>query len=130
MRGRSRMVNVVLLLFRVFAIFSEAARWLCGAAALQLYSEVLKPGMSRKEVEDYLNAKGIAHVAMCCVEERSADADLVKIGTEKHPWYFSEHNVDIAFQFVGDRHDGQRSYHRDSDNLKVITIHHWLEGCL
>jgi hypothetical protein len=99
-------------------------------AALQSYSEALKPGMSRKEVEDYLNAKGIAHVAMCCVEERSADADLVKIGMEKHPWYCSEHNVYIAFQFVGDRHDGWRSYHRDSDKLKVITIYHWLEGCL
>jgi hypothetical protein len=130
---RFRCVFLALLLAAVPNALGQSAKQKREAAyqaRLQSYSEVLKPGMSRKEVEDYLNAKGITHMAMCCVEERSADADLVKIGKEKHPWYCSEHSVYIAFQFVDDRHEGMRSSHRDSDRLKVITIYHSLEGCL
>ena len=99
-------------------------------AALQSYSVILKPGMTRKSVEDYLHEKAITYQTMCCVDERSAYADLVKIGKEKHPWYCSEHNVYIAFQFIDDPHEGLRISGRDSDKLKSITIYHWLEGCL
>jgi hypothetical protein len=130
---RSKSLLLALLLAAVPNALGQSAKQKREAAyqaALQSYSEVLKPGISRKEVEDYLNAKGITHMAMCCVEERSADADLVKIGKEKHPWYCSAHNVYIAFQFVDDRQEGGRSSHQDSDKLKVITIYHWLEGCL
>ena len=66
---------------------------------------------------------------MCCVEERSAYADLVKIGKEKVPWFCSEHSVYAAFQFAApEPHDIPHAH--DSDVLKKITIFHWLEGCL
>jgi hypothetical protein len=99
-------------------------------ATLQSYSDVLKPGMTRKGVEDYLQSKGIKFEKMCCIDERSAYADLVRIGKEKHPWYCSEHNVYIAFQFVEEPHEGLRSSAKDSDKLKSITVHHSLDGCL
>jgi hypothetical protein len=97
-------------------------------AALQSYSNILKPGMTRKSVEEYFRAKGITFGQWCCIDERSAYADLVKIGREKHPWYCEQHNVYIAFQFAAvEPHKG---YEDDSDTLKIITVFHQLEGCL
>ncbi len=96
---------------------------------LQSYAEALKPGMTRKNLEDYLRAKGVAFGQLCCIDEPSAYADLVKIGKEKHPWYCEEHNVYIAFQFAAvEPHKGWEAF--DSDILKRITIFHKLEGCL
>ena len=98
-------------------------------ARLQSYSDILKPEMTRKNVEDYLRTKGVAFTRLCCIDERSAYADLVKIGTEKHPWYCEAHNVYIAFQFAAaDPHKVVEAY--DSDTLKRITIFHHLDGCL
>jgi hypothetical protein len=54
-------------------------------AALQSYSETLKLGTTRKDVEDYFQTNDIKYQKMCCVVERSAYAELVKIGEEKHP---------------------------------------------
>jgi hypothetical protein len=99
-------------------------------AALQSYSDALKPGATRKSVEDYLQAKGVNYEKMCCILEKSAEAELVRIGKEKHPWYCSEHNVYIAFQFVDELHGGGRPSDSDLDKLKSITVYHWLEGCL
>jgi transcription termination factor NusB len=98
-------------------------------AKLQSYSDALKPGMTRKDVEDYLRAKGTAFRQLCCNHERSALADLVNIGKEKHPWHCEEHNVYITFQFAAvEVHKDCQAY--DSDMLKKITIFHKLEGCL
>jgi hypothetical protein len=98
-------------------------------ARLQSYSDVLKPGMTRKYVEDYLRSKGVTFHQLCCIDERSASADLLKIGMEEHPWYCSEHDVYVAFQFAAvEPHKPWEAY--DSDTLKRDTIFHKLEGCL
>jgi hypothetical protein len=99
-------------------------------SALRPYSEVLKPGMTRREVEDYLRAKNIEFRQMGWVEdERTAFADLTKIGKEHAPWYCEHHNVYVAFQFAAvEPHKPAEA--RDSDALKKITIFHWLEGCM
>ena len=98
-------------------------------AVLHSYTEVIKPGMTRKELEDYLHAKGTAFQQFCCNDEKSVFSDLVRIGKEKHPWYCSEHNVYIEFQFaMVEPHFPIRI--RDSDTLTKITIFHHLEGCL
>jgi hypothetical protein len=96
---------------------------------LQSYTDVLKPGITRKYVEDYLRSKGATLQQLCCIDERSAFADLLKIGKEKHRWYCSEHNVYIAFQFAAVEPHSHPEAH-DSDTLKSITIFHKLEGCL
>jgi len=97
-------------------------------SALNSYCAALKPGMTRKEVEGYFRAKAVGFQQMCCIDERSAFADLVKIGTEGAPWYCSEQNIYVAFQFAG---VAQRKFEvADSDTLKSVTIFRWLEGCL
>jgi hypothetical protein len=98
-------------------------------AKLQSYSDVLKPGMTRKNVEDYLRGKGVEFGKLCCVDKASVFSDLVKIGKEKHPWYCEEHNLYIAFQFVSVEPQKGLEAH-DSDTLKEITIFHKLDGCL
>ena|SRR6266403_905375 len=98
-------------------------------SALSSYLEVIKEGMTRKDVEDYLNAHQTAFRQLCCIDERSAFADLVKIGKEHHPWFCEEHNVYVAFQFAAvDPHSPFRAH--DSDVLKRITIFHHLDGCM
>src|SRR5690348_2780416 len=66
---------------------------------LQSYTRALKPGMTRKEVEDYLDARGVHFQQMCCFEGQSW-GDLIRIGAEDHPWFCSEHNVYVAFQYT------------------------------
>jgi hypothetical protein len=104
-------------------------------AILHLYTQVLKPGMTRKEVEDYLRARNVKFRQMCCVDikessRRSSWDDLVKIGEEDVPWVCSENNVYVAFQFTdhGEQEPGWQS--DDLDTLKALTIYHQLEGCL
>jgi len=104
---------------------------------LRSYSEVLKTGMSRKEVEDYLSAKKIRFRQMCCVDRKKFSwevydntyDDLVKIGQEDVPWACSENNVYIAFQFLGPNRNSVPAA-EPSDTLKDVSIYHWLEGCM
>ncbi len=104
--------------------------------ALRTYSEALKPGRSRKEVEDYLRTRNVRFLQMCCVETKSYSKgvydDLVRIGQEQAPWFCSENNVYVAFQFINrGRTDTDKAAGANaSDILTAVTIFHWLEGCL
>jgi Na+-transporting NADH:ubiquinone oxidoreductase subunit NqrC len=58
--------------------------------ALLSYTQVLKPGMTRKEVEDYLHGRKVNFQQMCCVDatelsNRHSWDDLTKIGKEDPP---------------------------------------------
>jgi hypothetical protein len=105
--------------------------------SLQSYSELLKTGMTRKQVEEYLSAKKLPFRQICCVSVKefsrgvydNAYDDLVKIGQEDVPWFCSENNVYIAFQFLGSSKDSF-SRAEPSDTLKDVTIYHKLDGCL
>jgi len=102
-------------------------------SALRSYSERLRPGMTRKEVEDYLRERNVQFGQMCCVDgQLSKDvwADLTKIGQEEAPWFCSEHNVYVAFQFTGRKRTGVVTTAEPSDTLKTVSIFHRLEGCL
>jgi hypothetical protein len=106
-------------------------------STLRSYSEVLKTGMSRKEVEGYLSVQKLPFRQLCCVGVKefssgvhdNAYDDLVKIGQEDVPWVCSENNVYVAFQFLGSRKDS-RPGAEPSDRLKDVTIYHKLDGCL
>jgi hypothetical protein len=103
--------------------------------ALDSYTQVLRPGMTRKVVEDYFHGKNVEFQRMCCVDasehsRRNSFDDLTKIGSEEAPWFCSEHNVYIAFQFIDQgQHKGFYSAN-DVDTLRVISVYHWAEGCL
>jgi hypothetical protein len=99
------------------------------------YSGEFKSGSTRKSVEDYLRAKNTKFQQMCCVDStefarRASWDDLVKIGTEGAPWFCSEKNVYVAFQFTdhAQRHGMPKA--DDLDTLKAVSIYRWLEGCL
>jgi hypothetical protein len=99
-------------------------------AQLAAFSQSVKPGMSRQEVESSLRTGGRDIQQMCCMGKwKNAYDDLTKIGQEPHPWYCSAHSVYIGFEFVSDgRHEFPEAH--DSDTLKGVQIYHWLEGCL
>jgi hypothetical protein len=92
-------------------------------AALRSYTQILKPGMKRKEVEDYLRANKTEFLRM------SLD-DLTKIGEEEPPWHCGTSSVHVKFRFtrVGQREPGLGA--DDEDTLDEIAIFHWLDRCL
>ena len=100
--------------------------------ALQSYSAIFRPGMTRKEVETQLRNKGLAfHQIWGPIDGQRASVplDLVRIGREPAPWPCSEQDVYIAFEFAttGPRESLE---FRDSDVLKAVTVYKWLQGCL
>jgi hypothetical protein len=104
-------------------------------SALFAYTQVLKPGMIRKEVEEYLRARNVDFVQMCCVvgiqvHPKHSFDDITKIGQEDAPWFCSEHYVFVAFQF--EDHGEYKSIlgADDKDILKSVTIYEQLGGCL
>jgi hypothetical protein len=93
------------------------------------YAEEFKLGMTRKEVEGLLRAKKVDFEKICCIDERSAYADIIKIGKEHAPWFCEAHSVYIALQFAAtEPHDALKIV--DSDALRSVTVWHHLEGCL
>ena len=94
------------------------------------YSNALKPGLTRTEVEAYFKSRNIHFTQMCCVEKsRDAWADLVRVGAESAPWFCSEYNVNIAFEFRST--EPHRLWEgRDNDVLESVRIFRQLGGCL
>jgi hypothetical protein len=104
-------------------------------ATLRTYQQVLTPGMTRKQVEDYLHAENVPYTQLCCVESvhKHSFDDITKIGHERKPWYCSENNVYVAFVFSDQHHHPNKHEFGDADEmdtLKEVSIFHWLEGCL
>ncbi len=100
-------------------------------ATLHSYTDALKPGLTRKDVESYLRANNKVFSQMCCMErsDKNAYDDLTPIGKEGHPWFCSAHNVYIGFEFVSAGTHRFPEAH-DSDTLTNVRVFHWLEGCL
>ena len=104
---------------------------------LRSYSVVLKTGITRKQVEDYLSAKKVSFRQTCCVSVKEFSKgvydntydDLVKIAQEEAPWFCSENNVYVAFQFLGS-YKNSISGAEPSDILKDVSVYHRLEGCM
>jgi hypothetical protein len=105
---------------------------------LAKYMSELKPGTTREQVERHLQANGIRFRQMCCVAnfrdqyvslKGAGYDDLVKIGKESAPWFCSENNVYIAFEF-NPKSQGELSDTNAPDVLKRVSVFHQLEGCL
>lgn len=98
---------------------------------LREYSAELQPGTPRKDVEQLLRTKGQSFQQTCCLlnTNRSTFEDLVKIGSEPAPWYCSEDDVYLVFEFYSPAHAGT-PIAQPSDSLKRIAVSPWLQGCL
>jgi hypothetical protein len=129
-------LGLILVAMSAFAVHHVRRRWeqqkreAAYQLALRSYSEALRPGMTRQDVEGYLSAKNVRFTQMCCVAQHTgAFDDLTKIGQEDAPWYCSEQNIYVAFQFTA--HERYKTPRSDaSDTLRTITTFRWLEGCL
>jgi len=116
----------------------ERARQNCEGAyqsALRSYSEALRPGMTRKQVEGYLRTKNVKFRQMCCVDashrfSTNVYDDIAKIGQEDPQWFCNEKNVYVAFQFAGPERNPPEPGADASDKLRAISIYRWNEGCL
>ena len=98
---------------------------------LREYSSLLKPGMSRAEVERYLKGRNLAYVQRCCIRApRQVWADLVKIGTEKAPWFCNNSNVYVAMEFSNTEPHDAPVGGWDTDRLESVTLYPQLEQCL
>jgi hypothetical protein len=127
----------ILALFAVHSLGEARAQRKREAAyevILRSYAQVLKPGMTRKEVEDYLRARNRLFRQMCCVNQnrfsQNVYDDLTNIGQEDAPWFCSEKNIYVAFQFAGRGSHATAPSAEASDTLTAVTIYPWLEGCL
>ena len=125
---RRHLITVVLLALVVLAAVATPYTWgrmkreAGYRSTLHSYSAVLKLGMSRQQVEDYLQSNGVSFGQVCCVEEHSAMSDVVKAGEEKafSPLCSSE-QVLITFEFAArEPHDALKLY--PSDELKKIVL--------
>ena len=103
-------------------------------SALHSYAQILKPGMARKQLEDYLRTKNTQFSQMWCIDTSQLRSgvwdDLTKVGEEDAPWYCSRHSLYIAFQFNGQKRDDGTWKADPSDTLKNIKVYHQLETCL
>lgn len=105
-------------------------------ATVRSYSGALKPGITRGDVEAFLRRNGRTIVHSCCMESEEwkqvkglAFDDLAKIGEERAPWFCSEHNVYVGFEFVAvGTHEWSKA--DDADRLTKVRLYHALEGCL
>jgi len=129
------LVAITLIAFGVRSVLENRAqkkREIAYETALRSYSAALRPGMTRKDVEAYLTARNQKFRLMCCVETKKFATgvydELTKIGQEDAPWFCSEKNVYIAFEFAGPQRNPPEA--APSDTLSKITIYPWLEGCL
>jgi hypothetical protein len=98
------------------------------------YSKDLKPGMTRKSVEDYLRSKKLPIDQRCCIDREAAYSDYVKIGADEKPWFCEENAVYIVLQFAVVEpmvnYPAFTYSDRNSDALKKISIIRQPEGCL
>ena len=102
------------------------------------YGIEVKAGMTREQVEQYLQSSGKQFKQMCCVANfkgehvssaRAGYDDLVKIAEENVPFICSENNVYIAFEF-NPKSQGELPETNPSDVLKRVSVFHHLEGCM
>jgi len=136
-RWRKPILGLVLVAVSVFAIYrvwekrEQEKREAIYQETLRKYSESLKPGMTRRQVEGYFDGINLKPQHMCCVsQDRGAWDDLVQIGKEDAPWFCNGSNVYVAFQFAS-RHERHPMPVADpTDILRAVTLYGRDEGCL
>jgi hypothetical protein len=102
---------------------AQAKRETTYQVALRSYNQILKPGMKRKEVEDYLRMNKTEFFQL------SLD-DLTKIGEDAPTWYCGPPDVYVKFQFIGVRPLEPQLEANDEDTLDQIKIFHRADKCL
>jgi hypothetical protein len=95
---------------------------------LQAYADAIHLGTTRRDLETYFRLKAIPFHRQA-IEEKSAYADLTKIGEGDHPWYCKRKSVYVAFQFAAAEKRPDSTGQSPLDTVKQITLFPQLEGC-
>jgi hypothetical protein len=95
---------------------------------LHSFTAVLSSGMTRNEVEEYLQTRHVEFRRTPWGSSNTVYTDMTRIGQEPAPWYCSRQNVYIAFQFASGTNGSVSA--DSSDSLTKITIFPMLEDCL
>jgi|SRR5579871_6333253 len=102
---------------------AQAKRESTYQATLHNYSQIIKPGMKRKEVEEYLRSNKIEFFHL------SLD-DLTRIGEDAPTWFCGSSGVYVKFQFISVKPSEPRLKANDGDTLDELKIFHWADNCL
>ena len=102
---------------------AQAKREMAYQSTLRSYNQVLKPGMKRKTVEDYLRFNKTEFLRL------SLD-DITKIGEDQPTLSCGPIGVYVRFQFTGVSQREPRLDANDEDTLDEIKIFHWGSNCL
>ena len=102
---------------------ARAKRETAYQSILHSYNQVLKPGMKRKEVEEYLRLNKIEFLQM-------SPYDLTKIGEEEPPWHCGTSDVYVKFRFTNVRNGESQFDADDEDILDEIEVYRKLDRCL
>ncbi len=93
------------------------------ARSLNAYSKVLKPGMSRGEVESYLKSKNpYEEIARTSGLSGDMMADLVQIAEEDPSWPCMRRKIHVGFEFASTEPHVKLSFAEDSDRLIRISL--------
>jgi len=117
--------TLVLLGIRYFGKVREAAkREKVYQSTLQSYRQILKPGMTRNEVEEYLRSKEIEFL-------RLRDDDISKIGEDDSLiWFCGRPDVFLHFQFIASPQQEPQMGGDGGDKLNEIEIIRKGSGCI
>jgi hypothetical protein len=93
------------------------------AAALSNYEQSLRPGMSRKDVEDYLRTRGITFLEQCCNGvPGSAFSVLIPVGKEGAHWYCETVPDYVSLEFVATEPHEPGAGPSNSDVLREVHL--------
>ncbi|MGB8522815.1 MAG: hypothetical protein WCD43_07605 [Candidatus Acidiferrales bacterium] len=102
-------------------------------AAVLSYSQVLKPGMTRKDVEDYFRTNRVQFSQGCCAEGSNGHSldDYIEIGTQHFPVPCGDTSYYVAFIFNEQtlRPPERMMQADDLDTLRSITTFNWVDDC-
>ena len=118
---KCRLLSLVLVIISLTTLVGCVARRT--KAALLSYERVLKPGMTRKDVEDYLRANKIPFHQQCCLVAHRRDPleDFISIGTAHYPVPCGDESYFVVFLFNDQTEQATNSKANDFDTLQSIT---------
>ena len=87
-------------------------------AKVDVYRSILKPGITRAQVEGYLRQTGAPYQRSCC--EAGVFSDRTRIGHEAPGWVCRNWDVYVEFKFAGK--DGNERAATPEDTLQQIDL--------
>jgi hypothetical protein len=118
-------VALILLLFLGMRVWQARQREEGFRSTLRSYEQTLRPGMKRKEVEEYLRSKNIEFSGL-------AQGDITKIGQDVDAitLFCGKPDVFVQFQFFGPMQQQPQMGADAGDTLNKIEIIRRSSGCI